>query len=88
MGLASAETRSVMLEQPMAGMRIQSFAATVELARKTNMRRYWVFDLDTGRLLLANEVVELALDLDKRCAIDIPDEMRERFASTARLDLR
>lgn len=88
MGLASAETRSVMVEQPMAGMRIQSFAATVELARKTNLRRYWVFDLDTGRLLLANEVVELALDLDKRCAIDIPDEMRERFAATARFDLR
>ena len=88
MGLASMESRSVMVEQPMAGMRIQSFAATVELGRKTNLRRYWVFDLDTGRLLLANQVVELALHLGKRCAIDIPDEMRKRFEEKARFDLR
>jgi acyl-CoA thioesterase FadM len=88
MGWASMETRSVMVEQPMVGTRIQSFAATVELGRKTNLRRYWVFDLDTGRLLLANEVVELALHLEKRCAIEIPAEIRTRLEATARFDLR
>ena len=88
MGWASMEARSVMLEQPMSGMRIQSFAATVELARKTNLRRYWVFDLDTGRLLLANEVVELALHLGERRAIEIPEEIRQEMESSLRTDLR
>lgn len=88
MGWASMETRSVMLEQPMAGMRTQSFAATVEIARKTNLRRYWVFDVDTGRLLLANEVVELALHLGQRRAIDIPEDIRAEMTENLREDLR
>lgn len=88
MGWASMETRSVMLEQPRVGMRVQSFAATVELARKTNLRRYWVFDVDSGRLLLANEVVELALHLGERRAIEIPEEIRSEMESSLRADLR
>lgn len=88
MGWASMETRSVMIEQPIAGMRVQSFAATVELARKTNLRRYWVFDLDSGRLLLANEVVELALHLGQRRAIEIPEEIRAEMEAALRPDLR
>lgn len=88
MGWASMETRSVMLEQPIVGMRVQSFAATVELARKTNLRRYWVFDLDTKRLLLSNEVVELALHLGQRRAIEIPEEIRADMVATLRSDLR
>lgn len=88
MGWASMETRSVMLEQPLAGMRVQAFAATVELARKTNLRRYWVFDLDTERLLLSNEVVELALHLGERRAIPIPDDIRAEMQASLREDLR
>ncbi|MEM7408754.1 MAG: thioesterase family protein [Myxococcota bacterium] len=88
MGLASMEARSVMVRQPMAGMRIQSFVANVELARKTNLRRYWVFDLDTQELLLANEVVELALHLGKRRAIEFPPEIRADLEARLRPDLR
>ncbi len=88
MGWASMETRSVMLEQPTAGMRTQSFAATVEIARKTNLRRYWIFDINTGRLLLANEVVELALHLGQRRAIDIPEDIRSEMTENLREDLR
>jgi acyl-CoA thioesterase FadM len=88
MGWASMETRSVMVQQPVAGMRIQAFAATVELARKTNMRRYWVFDLDTQNLLLSNEVVELALHLGQRRAIEIPAAIREEMLKNLRDDLR
>lgn len=88
MGWASMETRSVMVEQPLAGMRVQSFAATVEIARKTHVRRYWVFDLDRGNLLLANEVVELALHLGKRRAIEIPEAIRSELEATLREDLR
>jgi len=88
MGWASMETRSVMLVQPMVGMRVQSFAATIELGRKTNLRRYWVFNVDTGELLLSNEVVELALHLGERRAIKIPDEIRANMTSELREDLR
>ena len=88
MGWASMETRSVMVEQPLVGMHVQSFAATVELARKTNLRRYWVFDVDSGRLLLANEVVELALHLGQRRAIEIPEELRSEMEASLRSDLR
>lgn len=88
MGWASMETRSVMVRQPLAGMRVQSFAATVELARKTNLRRYWVFDLETGDVLLSNEVVELALHLGQRKAIEIPAPIRAEMEATFRPDLR
>ena len=88
MGWASMETRSVMVEQPMAGMRVQSFAATVEIARKTNLRRYWVFNLDTQELMLSNEVVELALHLGERRAIEIPDDIRASMSADLRADLR
>ena len=88
MGWASMETRSVMLEPPVAGMRVQSFSATVELASKTCLCRYWVFDLETGRLLLANEVVELALHLGQRRAIEIPPEIRKGMEAALRPDLR
>ena len=88
MGWASMENRSVMVEQPVVGMRTQSFSATVEIARKTNLRRYWVFDVNTERLLLANEVVELALHLGERRAIDIPESIRAEMAENLRSDLR
>jgi len=88
MGWASMETRSVMVEQPVAGMRVQSFCATVEIARKTNLRRYWVYDVDTKRLLLSNEVVELALHLGQRRAIEIPEEIRSEMETKLRADLR
>ena len=88
MGWASMETRSVMVEQPVAGMRVQSFSATVEIARKTNLRRYWVYDVDSKRLLLSNEVVELALHLGERRAMEIPAEIRADMEKKLRADLR
>lgn len=87
MGWASIESRSVMIDQPMAGMQVQSFAATVRLAHKTHMRRYWVFDVATERLLLSNEVVELALHLGARRAIEIPELIRKEMQVSLRPDL-
>lgn len=88
MGWAAAESRSVMLEQPMAGMRIQSFGAPVGIGSKTTHQRFWVYDLDRGDLLLANEVVDIALHLDRRRAIEIPDELRGPIEARLRPDLR
>lgn len=88
MGWAAAESRSVMLKQPRAGMRIQSFGVPVGLGAKTTHQRFWVFDLDTGDLLLANEVVDIALHLDQRRAIEIPHELRGPLEARLRPDLR
>lgn len=88
MGWAAMESRSIQLEPPTVGMTIQSFAAVVELARKTSLRRYWVFDVDTGRLLLTNQVVDLALHLGLRRAIEIPEPSRSELEAKLRPDLR
>ncbi len=88
MGWTSLENRSVMVEEPMAGMRIQSFGAAVELSRKTVLKRFWIFDLESGRLLLANDVVELALHRGDHRAIEIPSPIRRKIESELRPDLR
>ena len=88
MGWASLEMRSVRLAPLREGTRIQSFGAPVELNKKTSLRRYWVFDLDSGQPLLANDVVDIALHLDERRAIEIPEKMRAELERTLRTDLR
>lgn len=88
MGWASLEMRSVRLAPLREGTRIQSFGAPVELNKKTSLRRFWVFDLDSGQPLLANDVVDIALHLDERRAIEIPDKMRIELERTLRRDLR
>ena len=88
MGWASLEMRSVRLAPIRQGMRVQSFGAPVEIAKKTSLHRFWVFDLDTGIPLLANDVVDIALHLDQRRAIEIPDEKRADLERRLRADLR
>ncbi len=88
MGWASLEMRSVRLAPLRVGTRIQSFGAPVELAKKTSLRRFWIFDLDSGQPLLANDVVDIALHLDERRAIEIPEKMRVELEGALRPDLR
>lgn len=88
MGWASMENRSVAVRALREGMLIQTFAATVELARKTNLRRYWIYDVESEDLLLSNEVVELALHLGERRALEIPSEIRAEMEEKLRSDLR
>lgn len=88
MGWASLEMRSVRLAPMLKGMRIQSFGAPVEIAKKTSMHRFWVFDLETGTPLLANDVVDIALHLDQRRAMEIPDDKRADLERRFRTDLR
>ncbi|MEM9176054.1 MAG: thioesterase family protein [Myxococcota bacterium] len=88
MGWASLEMRSVRLAPLRQGTRIQSFGAPVQIMKKTSLRRFWVFDLDTGKPLLANDVVDIALHLDERRAMEIPEKMRAQLEATLRADLR
>lgn len=88
MGWASLEMRSVRIAPLRAGTRIQSFGAPVEVNKKTSLRRFWIFDLDTEQPLLANDVVDIALHLDERRAIEIPDRMRSELEGQLRTDLR
>ena len=88
MGWASLEMRSVRLAPLRVGTRVQSFGAPVDINKKTSLHRFWIFDLDTGRPLLANDVVDIALHLDERRAIEIPDRMRADLVRRLRSDLR
>ncbi len=88
MGWASLEMRSVRLAPLRAGLRIQSFSAPLELGRKTSLRRYWVYDLDRGEALLVNDVLDIALDLERRRAMEIPEALRANLEQQRRPDLR
>jgi acyl-CoA thioester hydrolase len=88
MSMAALETRSQLIEAPRLGMRIQSFSATVDVAKKTTIRRAWVFDVVRERLLFSNTFVDIALHLGKRRSMEIPPEMRARLEASAHADLR
>lgn len=75
-GFASMETRLCIVRLPERGTRIQSFAATRDIADKTMQQVMWVFDLDRGDLLTSFEVVNLAFDTVGRRAVSIPDDLR------------
>lgn len=75
-GWATMETRAVVNRLPGLGTRIQSFGATTAIADKTTQTSMWVYDLDSGDLLAAFEVVSVLFDIGARRAMSIPDDMR------------
>ncbi len=75
-GWATMETRVGIAEVATLGTRIQSFGATTAVADKTTQMSMWAFDLDTGRLVIAFEVVSVLFDIGARRATSIPDDMR------------
>lgn len=76
MGWATMETRIDILGLPKIGTRIQSFAATTEIADKTTQMSMWAYDLDSGDVLVSFEVVNLLFDIGARRSMVIPDDMR------------
>jgi acyl-CoA thioester hydrolase len=88
LGWATLESRAVLCELPRAGTRIQSFGAEVALERKTSCRHHWVFDTGSGRLLCMHSVVNLAFDIPRRRAVEIPDHIRAALESQYHPDLR
>jgi len=87
-GWATLESRGIVNALPRVGARIQSFAAEVELARKTSYRHHWVFDLDDGSLLCTSSIVNLAFDIGARRAIEIPPGVRASLETEYHPDLR
>ena len=75
-GWATMENRMAIQRLPRRGDRIQSFGAVVEIRDKTTHRVMWGFDVERGDLLVAFEVVDVALDTVSRRAVSIPDELR------------
>lgn len=78
-GFASMETRLSIVRLPRLGDRIQSFAATRDVADKTMHQVMWVYDLDRGDVLTTFEVVNLAFDTVGRRAVSIPDDLRAQY---------
>jgi acyl-CoA thioester hydrolase len=75
-GWATMEMRVVRVRQPRAGDRLVSIGAEIGLAAKTRHSRRWVFDAQSGALMMMNDNVNIALDLDARRSIEIPPEHR------------
>lgn len=86
-GWATMENRMVVNRLPRRGDRIQSFGAVVEIRDKTTHRVMWGFDLDRGDLLVAFEVVDVALDTVSRRAVSIPEELRGHAEARFRPEL-
>ena len=50
-----------------------------QVGPKTYTWCHWLFDLEKGDCVATSEAVAIALDLETRKAIPIPDEMREKL---------
>ena len=83
-GWATMEHRLLIRRLPRRGERVQSFGATVEIHDKTTHRMMWGYDLDRGDLLVAFEVVDVALDTVSRRAVSIPEELRAHSSDRLR----
>lgn len=86
-GWATMENRMAIQRLPRRGDRIQSFGAVVEIRDKTTHRVMWGFDVERGDLLVAFEVVDVALDTVSRRAVSIPEELRGHAEARFRPDL-
>ena len=88
MGWATLESHCRLLRTPRVGSRLQSFGADVEIASKTSLQCFWVFDLDDGGLVSTFSVVNLAFDVGGRRAMEIPPEIRRELEARHHPDLR
>lgn len=72
---ATMETRISIARLPERGTRVQSFAATTNIADKTTKMAMWCYDVDRGELLVAFELVNLMFNIDERRPMQIPPNM-------------
>lgn len=84
---AMIETRAVVLGRPVAGDRLISLGADIGLGERWRQSRRWAYIADTGRLIGVNDVVGIALDLDARQSIEIPEPVRESIERSYLPDL-
>jgi len=50
-----------------------------EVGNKTYTWCHWLFDVESGKAVATAEAVAIALDLETRKSIPIPDEMRAQL---------
>ncbi|MET0182250.1 MAG: thioesterase family protein [Caulobacterales bacterium] len=81
--LAQLENRQLVLGYPRVGDNIKTFSATFDHGAKTLRARRWVFNQETGALYAILDNVMIALDLDARRAVNVPDYMRANLKSRA-----
>lgn len=80
LGGAALEYRFVYRRQPRVGDVLTLRSGLKELGEKTYVWCHWLFDLETGEAVATAEAVAIALDLNTRRAMPIPDDLRGRLA--------
>jgi acyl-CoA thioester hydrolase len=78
-GGAALEYRFHYRRYPRAGDVLTLRSGLKEVGPKTYTWCHWLFDLEKGDCVGTAEAVAIALDLETRKAIPIPDEMREKL---------
>lgn len=86
-GWATMETRATWGTPARMGDRVQSFGVETEMADKTLTSRHWVHNVDTGSLVCAFSVLNIAFDMAERRAVSIPDDVREQMSVHLHADL-
>jgi acyl-CoA thioesterase FadM len=74
---AMIETRALVFGRPSAGDQLVSIGADVAYGERWRQSRRWAFVQQSGRLIGINDTVGIALDLDERRSIAIPNSIRE-----------
>ena len=78
-GGAALEYRFIYRAHPNMGDVLTLRSGLKEVGNKTYTWCHWLFDLETGKAVATAEAVAIALDLQTRKAIPIPDEMRHQL---------
>lgn len=78
-GGAALEYRFHYHAYPKAGDVLTLRSGLKQVGPKTYIWGHWLFDLETGKSVATAEAVAIALDLETRKAIPIPEEMRTRL---------
>lgn len=80
LGGAALEYRFVYRRQPRVGDVLTLRSGLKELGEKVYVWCHWLFDLETGAAVATAEAVAIALDLETRRAIPIPEALRGHLA--------
>ncbi len=81
LGGAALEYRFVYRRQPRVGDVLTLRSGLKELGEKIYVWCHWLFDLETGEAVATAEAVAIALDLNTRRAIPIPEALRGALAA-------